>query len=48
MISFIQNLLIKLLYPGSITRLPADRKVVYLSFDDGPHPEITPVVLYLL
>jgi peptidoglycan/xylan/chitin deacetylase (PgdA/CDA1 family) len=48
MISFIQNLLIKLLYPGSITRLPADRKVVYLSFDDGPHPEITPVVLNLL
>lgn len=48
MISLIQNLLIKLLYPGSITSLPADRKVVYLSFDDGPHPEITPVVLSLL
>jgi len=48
MISFIQNLLIKLLYPESITRLPADRKVVYLSFDDGPHPAITPAVLHLL
>ena len=25
--------------------MPATRKVVYLTFDDGPHPEATPFVL---
>jgi peptidoglycan/xylan/chitin deacetylase (PgdA/CDA1 family) len=45
MIAFFHRQLIRLLYPGSITRLPGDKKVVYLTFDDGPHPEITPKVL---
>lgn len=32
-------------YPGCIVRLPADKPSVYLTFDDGPHPVITPFVL---
>lgn len=28
--------------------LSAEKKVIYLTFDDGPHPEITPWVLRLL
>jgi len=28
--------------------MPADEKTVYLTFDDGPHPEITPWVLQQL
>jgi peptidoglycan/xylan/chitin deacetylase (PgdA/CDA1 family) len=35
-------------FPGSHWRLDTDRKVVYLTFDDGPIPEITPWVLDLL
>ncbi|MGJ4729116.1 polysaccharide deacetylase family protein [Luteimonas sp. SDU101] len=30
------------------TRVPTRDKVLYLSFDDGPHPEFTPPVLDLL
>lgn len=34
------------LYPGLVWRVPAvGGKVVYLSFDDGPHPVATPFVL---
>jgi peptidoglycan/xylan/chitin deacetylase (PgdA/CDA1 family) len=36
------------LYRGSHWRFNTDRKVVYLTFDDGPVPEITPWVLDLL
>lgn len=36
---------LKRLYPSYVWSLPADGPVVYLSFDDGPHPEITPWVL---
>ena len=36
------------LYRGSQWRLNSDKKVVYLTFDDGPIPEITPWVLDLL
>jgi peptidoglycan/xylan/chitin deacetylase (PgdA/CDA1 family) len=36
------------LYPGSHWRFNTDKKVVYLTFDDGPVPEITPWVLELL
>lgn len=37
------------LYPQTIWRLPLEgQKVVYLTFDDGPIPEITPWVLDLL
>ena len=33
------------LFPGVIWRIPSDKKCVYLTFDDGPIPEITPWVL---
>lgn len=36
------------LYRGSQWRFNTDEKVVYLTFDDGPIPEITPWVLDLL
>lgn len=36
------------IFPGYTWRLPAKEKVVYLTFDDGPHPEITSWVLNLL
>jgi len=36
------------LYRGSHWRFDIDRKVVYLTFDDGPVPGITPWVLDLL
>jgi Predicted xylanase/chitin deacetylase len=38
----------RVLFPGSIWRLPSEEKCVYLTFDDGPIPEITPWVLELL
>ena len=33
------------LFPGVIWRMPAEPKCVYLTFDDGPIPEVTPWVL---
>jgi len=36
------------LYRGSHWRFNVDRKAVYLTFDDGPVPELTPWVLDLL
>lgn len=39
---------LKRLYPGCIWELPAEDKTIYLTFDDGPHPEATPYVLDLL
>lgn len=38
----------RILFPGAIWRLPATTKCVYLTFDDGSIPEITPWVLDLL
>lgn len=35
----------KKLYPGCVWDMPVKEKVLYLSFDDGPHPAITPFVL---
>lgn len=35
-------------FPDYIWQLPTTEKTVYLSFDDGPHPVITPWVLDLL
>lgn len=37
-----------LLAPSLLWNMPRDSKTIYLSFDDGPHPEITPWVLNLL
>lgn len=36
---------IKKLYKRGLWQLPGLRKVIYLSFDDGPHPAITSFVL---
>jgi peptidoglycan/xylan/chitin deacetylase (PgdA/CDA1 family) len=33
------------LYRGLVWRVPTAEKVLYLSFDDGPHPVVTPFVL---
>src|SRR4051794_39226777 len=33
---------------GFIWKMPADKKELYLTFDDGPHPTITPFVLACL
>lgn len=36
------------LYPKAIWRMNSDEKSVYLTFDDGPIPEVTPWVLNIL
>ena len=40
--------LFKKIYPQAIWRMPANKKKIYLTFDDGPIPAITPWVLDLL
>ncbi len=37
--------LLKKIYAAGIWDMPDRDKVIYLTFDDGPHPEITPYVL---
>ena len=37
--------LFRWLVPGGIFRMPAGERKVYLTFDDGPIPEMTPWVL---
>ena len=32
-------------FPNFIWNIPTEEKVVYLTFDDGPTPEVTPWVL---
>ncbi|ACT96668.1 polysaccharide deacetylase family protein [Dyadobacter fermentans] len=39
---------LKAFFPGFIWRIPAKEKVIYLTFDDGPIPDITEQVLELL
>ena len=39
---------IRALYPQALWRMDPNEKAVYLTFDDGPIPEITPWVLDLL
>ena len=36
---------LKMLYPSRIWNVKGARKCLYLSFDDGPHPQATPFVL---
>lgn len=37
------------MFPGNLTwDKPNDERAVYLTFDDGPHPKITPFVLDIL
>ncbi len=37
--------LLSALYPSCTWKMPANEKLIYLSFDDGPHPIATPFVL---
>lgn len=37
--------IVKKFFPNYIWDLSNDEKIVYLTFDDGPHPTITPWVL---
>ena len=37
--------LVQLLYPRRIWKVASEEKSIYLSFDDGPIPEVTPWVL---
>lgn len=39
---------LRMFVPGLIWQKPSGAKKLYLSFDDGPHPEVTPTVLDLL
>lgn len=38
----------KVFYPSLLWKIPVKQKILYLSFDDGPIPEITPWVLEIL
>ena len=40
--------LLRLLYPRAYWRMNKKEKAVYLTFDDGPIPRVTPWVLDLL
>ncbi len=37
--------LLKKIYPECIWNINTDEKILYLTFDDGPHPQATPFVL---
>lgn len=39
---------LRLLFPGALFRVPTREKEVFLTFDDGPVPEVTPWVLDFL
>jgi peptidoglycan-N-acetylglucosamine deacetylase len=39
------NFLMRALYPNFIWRLPNEKKEIFLTFDDGPIPEVTEFVL---
>ena len=39
---------LRALYPNCTWKIPSNEKVIYISFDDGPHPEATPFVLAAL
>lgn len=40
--------LIRFLLPGLVWEVKTEKKEIFLTFDDGPHPEITPKVLDIL
>ena len=40
--------ILRLLYPSLIWEMPKGEKKIYLTFDDGPHPTITPQLLEIL
>src|SRR5450432_3853369 len=37
--------LLKKIYPDCVWNIKTDEKILYLTFDDGPHPQATPFVL---
>lgn len=37
--------LLRQVYPDCVWRMPGKEKKVYITFDDGPHPEATPFIL---
>lgn len=37
--------LLQFIYPTCLWRIKTEEKKIYLTFDDGPHPSITPFVL---
>jgi peptidoglycan-N-acetylglucosamine deacetylase len=37
--------ILKKIYPRSIWNIPTNEKILYLTFDDGPHPIATPFIL---
>lgn len=39
---------LKKIYPSLTWNIPSETKDIYLTFDDGPHPTITPFVLDVL
>lgn len=39
---------IRRIYDSYIWSIPVHEKIIYLTFDDGPHPQATPFVLKLL
>ena len=39
---------LKKLYSNCIWQMPGHEKIIYLTFDDGPHPYVTPFVLEAL
>jgi peptidoglycan/xylan/chitin deacetylase (PgdA/CDA1 family) len=41
-------LILKLLLPQLTWKIRTDKKEIYVTFDDGPHPEITPRVMDIL
>lgn len=40
--------LLKKIYHRCVWEMPANEKIIYLTFDDGPHPTATPFVLNCL
>ncbi|MBN1926601.1 MAG: polysaccharide deacetylase family protein [Prolixibacteraceae bacterium] len=36
------------MFPHSVWKMPGNEKVVYLTFDDGPVPEVTPAIIDIL
>ena len=40
--------ILRLFYPSFLWEMPKGEKKIYLTFDDGPHPTITPQVLEIL
>ncbi len=39
------NTILKKMYPSALWRMDPEEKAIYLTFDDGPIPEVTPWVL---